>query len=203
MQWDFRWGRITARSAELTLYVDATWLASTPHCPATGRTAVWCPWRRSGCADPVCGGPTRYCENALAKPVTMPSDAGAGDVQYGRDWVTFVCLPWPNHCCTPLIPSVRRMRTRSSPMFHPAQSERVQIPQNGICEVKKRLLDEFLKAIRDVTLLLSHQAEAVIEWDSEFSRFDVPLHLAQQKREAAKYALIAHIEGDSPRSSRC
>ena len=88
-------------------------------------------------------------------------------------------------------------------MFHPAQSERVQIPQNGICEVKKRLLDEFLKAIRDVTLLLSHQAEAVIEWDSEFSRFDVPLHLAQQKREAAKYALIAHIEGDSPRSSRC
>jgi hypothetical protein len=79
-------------------------------------------------------------------------------------------------------------------MLHPAQSERVHIPQTGICEVKKRLLDEFLKAIREVTLLLSQQAEAVIEWDSEFSRFDVPLHLAQQKREAAKYALIAHIE---------
>jgi hypothetical protein len=79
-------------------------------------------------------------------------------------------------------------------MFHPGQSERVPIPRIGICEVKKRLLDEFLKTIKEVTLLLSQQAEAVIDWDSEFSRFDVPLHLAQEKREAAKYALIAHIE---------
>ena len=79
-------------------------------------------------------------------------------------------------------------------MFHPGQAERVHIPEIGICEVKKRLRDEFLKAIREVTLLLSQQSEAVIEWDLEFSRFDVPLHLAQDKREAAKYALIAHIE---------
>jgi hypothetical protein len=79
-------------------------------------------------------------------------------------------------------------------MFHPGQSGPVSIPEIGFCEVKKRLLDEFLKAIREVTLLLSQQSEAVIEWDSEFSRFDVPLHLAQEKREAAKYELIAHIE---------
>jgi hypothetical protein len=79
-------------------------------------------------------------------------------------------------------------------MSHPGQSERVHIPEIGICEVKKRLRDEFLNAIRQVTLLLSQQAEAVIEWDSEFSRFDGLLHLAQEKREAAKYALIAHIE---------
>jgi hypothetical protein len=79
-------------------------------------------------------------------------------------------------------------------MFHPGQFERVSIPEIGFCKVKKRLLDEFLKAIREVTLLLSQQSEAVIEWDSEFSRFDLPLHLAQEKREAAKYALIAHIE---------
>ena len=51
-----------------------------------------------------------------------------------------------------------------------------------------------MKTIKEVTLLLSQQAEAVIDWDSEFSRFDVPLHLAQEKREAAKYALIAHVE---------
>ena len=79
-------------------------------------------------------------------------------------------------------------------MLHPGQSGRFAIPEIGFCEVKRRLLDEFLKAIREVTVLLSQQSEAVIEWDSEFSRFDVPLHLAQEKKEAAKYALIAHME---------
>jgi hypothetical protein len=79
-------------------------------------------------------------------------------------------------------------------MAHPGQSERVTLPEIGFCGVKKRLLDEFLEAIREVTLLLGHQAEAVIEWDSEISRFDGALHLAQEKREVAKYALIAHIE---------
>ena len=71
---------------------------------------------------------------------------------------------------------------------------RAHIPEIGYCEDKKRLLDEFLKAIREVTLLLSEQAEAVIEWDPRFSRFDVLLHLAHEKKEAAKYALLAHIE---------
>jgi hypothetical protein len=79
-------------------------------------------------------------------------------------------------------------------MLYPGQSDRVSLPAIGFCEVKKRLQDEFLEAIREVTLLLSHQAEAVIKWDPEFSRFDVALHLAQEKREFAKYALIAHIE---------
>ena len=79
-------------------------------------------------------------------------------------------------------------------MFHPGQSARVHIPEVGICESKKRLRGEFLDAIRQVTLLLSQQSEAVIEWDSDFSRFDSLLHLAQEKREAAKYALIEHIE---------
>jgi hypothetical protein len=79
-------------------------------------------------------------------------------------------------------------------MFHPGQPERAHIPEIGICEVKKRLLDEFLKSIREVTFLLSQQTEAIIGWDSDFLRFDVLLHLAHEKREAAKYTLIAHIE---------
>ena len=79
-------------------------------------------------------------------------------------------------------------------MFHPGQAERVHIPEIGICEVKKRLRDEYLKAIREVTLLLSQQAEAVIEWDPAFSRFDLLLHFAHERKDVAKYALIAHIE---------
>ncbi len=68
------------------------------------------------------------------------------------------------------------------------------IPGIGFCEDKQRLLDEFLKAIREVTALLNQKAEAVIVWDSAFSRFELLLHLAHEKKDAAKYALIAHIE---------
>jgi hypothetical protein len=79
-------------------------------------------------------------------------------------------------------------------MPHSGQPQRARIPEIGFCEVKQRLLDEFLKAIREVIVLLSQQTESVIEWDQEFSRFDVLLHVAQERKESAKYALIAHIE---------
>jgi len=71
---------------------------------------------------------------------------------------------------------------------------RPRIPQIGFCAEKQRLLNEFLNAIRGVTLLLGKQAEAVIDWDPAFARFDVLLHMAHEKKDAAKYALIAHIE---------
>ena len=68
-------------------------------------------------------------------------------------------------------------------------------PEILFCENKHRLQEEFLEAIREVTGLLSQQAEAVIEWDPARTHFDLLLHLAHEKKDAAKYALIAHIEG--------
>jgi hypothetical protein len=68
------------------------------------------------------------------------------------------------------------------------------IPQIGLCEEKQRLQDEFLDAIRAVTFLLGQQAEAVIDWDPAYTRFDWLLHMAHERKDSAKYALIAHIE---------
>jgi hypothetical protein len=51
-----------------------------------------------------------------------------------------------------------------------------------------------LNALREITALLSQQAEAVTEWDLAFSRFELLLHLAREKKDTAKYALIAHTE---------
>jgi hypothetical protein len=62
------------------------------------------------------------------------------------------------------------------------------------CKEKRRLLDEFLEAIHEMTALQTEQTQAVIEGDPDFSRFDVLLHLAQEKKEKAKYAWIAHVE---------
>ena len=68
------------------------------------------------------------------------------------------------------------------------------MPEVGFCKEKKRLLDEFLKAIQELSALQTQQAQAVIEGDPDFSRFDVLLHFAHEKKDMAKYAWIAHVE---------
>jgi hypothetical protein len=71
---------------------------------------------------------------------------------------------------------------------------RPRVPAIGFCQEKNRLLDEFLKASREIVALQNEQAQAVIHGDADFPRFDVLLHLAQDKKEMAKYAWIAHVE---------
>ena len=76
----------------------------------------------------------------------------------------------------------------------PRDGRKPIIPEIGFCEEKARLQDEFLSAIHDLGILLDEQTRAVIENDTEFSRFDVLIHAAQEKKERAKYAWIAHVE---------
>jgi hypothetical protein len=71
---------------------------------------------------------------------------------------------------------------------------RIGLPEIGFCEEKFRLLDQFLAASRKTIALQNRQMRAVIEGDSDFARFDELLHGAQEEREAAKYAWMAHVE---------
>jgi len=72
--------------------------------------------------------------------------------------------------------------------------QHTEIPAIALCEEKNRLLRAFLDAIRELTALQNQQTQAVIEGDADFIRFDMLLHVAQQRKEAAKYAWIAHVE---------
>jgi hypothetical protein len=64
----------------------------------------------------------------------------------------------------------------------------------AFCEQRRRLSEEFLETNRVLMDLHSQQTQAVIDNDHEFSRFDDLIHLAREKKDQAKYALIAHIE---------
>ena len=64
----------------------------------------------------------------------------------------------------------------------------------GYCEERRHLLDEFLRTIQELNALLTQQTQAVIESDPEFSRFDVLLHVAHERKDRAKYTWIAHVE---------
>lgn len=72
--------------------------------------------------------------------------------------------------------------------------ERTRLPEIGFCAEKNRLLGEFLQASREMMALQNQQTQAVIQGDPDFPRFDVLLHLAQERKEVAKYAWIAHVE---------
>jgi len=67
-------------------------------------------------------------------------------------------------------------------------------PTMGFCEEKNRLLDDFLKAIRQLVEIQEQQTRAVIEGDSDFSRFDSILHAAQEEKERVKYLWMVHVE---------
>jgi hypothetical protein len=67
------------------------------------------------------------------------------------------------------------------------------IPEVAFCEEKNRLMAEFLDAIHELTTLQSQQTQAVIEGE-DFTRFDLLLHLAQEKKDKAKYEWMAHVE---------
>jgi hypothetical protein len=67
-------------------------------------------------------------------------------------------------------------------------------PAIALCEHKKRLQDEFIQAAHNVSRLISQQLRAVIAGDSDFARFDVLIHMAQEEKEMAKYAWISHVD---------
>ena len=73
-------------------------------------------------------------------------------------------------------------------------SERAELPQVALCEFKQRLMDAFLEAVRAMNVIENQQIQAVIEGDPDFSRFDLLLHFAQEQKDMAKYAWIAHVE---------
>jgi hypothetical protein len=71
---------------------------------------------------------------------------------------------------------------------------RVRIPSVAFCEEKNRLLEEFVKAIHELNAIQNAQATAVIEGIADFGVFDDLIHVALEKKEMAKYAVMAHIE---------
>ena len=62
------------------------------------------------------------------------------------------------------------------------------------CEEHNRLLDEFGMAVRELINLHEQQFLAIVEGDGECHRFDLLIHMANEKKQLAKYAYLRHVE---------
>ena len=101
--------------------------------------------------------------------------------------------PAQSHTGTPLASgsaeaSSRAMSINGSPTGTEAPSR-----QSG-CEEHNRLLDEFGIAVRALIDLHEQQFLAIVDGDSECHRFDLLIHMANEKKQLAKYAYLRHVQ---------
>jgi hypothetical protein len=55
-------------------------------------------------------------------------------------------------------------------------------------------MERFLEIVKELSMLYAQQVQAVVDGDPDFSRFDLLLYMANERKEHAKYELLAHIE---------
>ena len=62
------------------------------------------------------------------------------------------------------------------------------------CKEHTRCLEDFGAAVREVLNLHEQQWLAIIDGDDDSYRFDVLIHMANERKQAAKYAYLRHVE---------
>jgi CheY-like chemotaxis protein/uncharacterized protein with GYD domain len=82
----------------------------------------------------------------------------------------------------------RAMRTNDSPRKTETESRK-----SG-CDEHNRLLDEFGIAVRELITLHEQQFLAIVEGDDECHRFDLLIHMTNEKKQLAKYAYLRHVD---------
>jgi hypothetical protein len=64
----------------------------------------------------------------------------------------------------------------------------------GYCEEARRLLDAFGETVKELVRLHELQFLAIVEGDQDCGRFDVLIHMANERKMSAKYAYLNHME---------
>ena len=67
-------------------------------------------------------------------------------------------------------------------------------PSSSGCKEHNRLLDSFGAAVQAVLEVHEQQFLSIVDGDEDFCRFDVLIHMANERKQAAKYAYLRHVE---------
>ena len=55
-------------------------------------------------------------------------------------------------------------------------------------------MNEFAAAVQELLQLHEVQFQAIIQDDPDFSRFDLLIHMANERKQQAKYNYLSHVE---------
>ncbi|MFN0104035.1 MAG: response regulator [Bryobacteraceae bacterium] len=94
---------------------------------------------------------------------------------------------------------VRSARTDNSP----AKAETITQSRRSECEEHNRLLDGFGAAVQELLSLHEQLFLAIVEGDTESPRFDLLIHMANEKKQSAKYGYLRHVEAHGCSNRKC
>lgn len=110
-------------------------------------------------------------------------------------WMNFVLLPASSEPMNRLnrkangtsgTSTAVKEKETSSPM--PAEETTAE------CGEHIRLMNEFGLAVRELLILHEQQFLAIVEGDTDCSRFDLLIHMANEHKQLTKYAYMRHVE---------
>ena len=62
------------------------------------------------------------------------------------------------------------------------------------CEEHNCLLEDYGASVRELLYLHEEQWSAIISGDDDCCRFDILIHVANERKQSAKYAYLRHVE---------
>jgi hypothetical protein len=65
---------------------------------------------------------------------------------------------------------------------------------HSYCRENRRLMEEFAATVKELFRLHEEQFYSILDGDEDCNRFDVLLHMANEKKQQAKYAYLRHVE---------
>jgi two-component system, chemotaxis family, response regulator Rcp1 len=75
-----------------------------------------------------------------------------------------------------------------------AAAPAISVTGRAVCTENRRLLDEFGAAVHELLKIHEEQFRAIVYGDGDSSRFDLLIHMANERKQLAKYAYIGHVE---------
>jgi hypothetical protein len=64
----------------------------------------------------------------------------------------------------------------------------------AFCRESRSLLDAFGETVHELLLLHEQQFQAIVGGDPDSDRFDLLIHMANERKNEAKYAYLRHLE---------
>jgi hypothetical protein len=64
----------------------------------------------------------------------------------------------------------------------------------AFCRESRSLLEAFGETVQELLLLHEQQFQAIVGGDPDGGRFDLLIHMANEKKHAAKYLYLSHLE---------
>lgn len=119
-------------------------------------------------------------------------------------WMNFAILPLPprgevsnrqeTNVGLTVAPETLEASNRAPMMDQPVGLEAAAFRANSGCAEHARLLGDLAGASKELVQFHEQQFVAIVQGDRECHRFDLLIHMANEKKQHAKYAYLRHVE---------